>query len=55
MTCRNLAGLRREYLFALAHLCHLGPREVNDLDLADFAACIDDIDAYLKAAGKEAG
>jgi hypothetical protein len=50
MTSRNLAALRREYLFGLAHLCHLGPVQVDDLDLDDFAALTDDIDAYLKAA-----
>lgn len=39
-----LPGLRREYLTTLAIRCGLGAAEIDDLDLTDFAAYIDDID-----------
>jgi hypothetical protein len=38
-----------EYLFTLAHLCHLTAPVVDDLDLADFAAYIDSADAWIAA------
>jgi len=46
--------MRREYLFVLAHVCHLAPAAVDDLNLYDFAALADDTDAYLQAMKKGA-
>lgn len=48
----DLASLRAGYLFPLAHLCHLGPAEVDELSLADFANYIDSIDAYVRASSE---
>ena len=36
---------RAEYLFALAHACHVGPAAVDELTLADFARLTMGIDA----------
>ena len=44
--------MRREYLFVLANVCHLGPGQVDALNLYDFAAYTDDTDAYLRALKK---
>jgi hypothetical protein len=40
--------LRREYLFLLAKLCHLGAAQVDALTIADFAAYTDDIDTHIR-------
>lgn len=46
---RDLAGLRREYLFGLAHVCHLSPAQVDALSLGDFAVLIENTDQWAKA------
>lgn len=38
--------LRGRYLFALSHLCHVMPNEVDNLRLMDFAQLVLGIDAY---------
>jgi hypothetical protein len=45
----KLAELRTEYLFGMAHVCHLGPAQVDGLSLGDFATLIRDIDSWAEA------
>ena len=45
----DIEALYREYLFPLAHICHLSRGDVGALNLDDFATYIDSIDAYVKA------
>lgn len=40
-----MTAARGEYLFALAHSCHVIPAEVNKLTLADFGRLTLGIDA----------
>jgi len=49
----KLSRLRAEYLWPLAHLCHLGAAEVDALDVWDFARYIDSTDAYIEALNRE--
>ena len=48
----SVAALRSEYLFSLAHLCHVPAPMAGDLTITDFANYIDSIDAYIRAAPK---
>lgn len=41
--------LRDSYLFDFAHVCHLGPREVDVLRYLDFCNLILQIDNYHKS------
>ena len=45
----DLAAMRGEYLFSLAHVCHLPAAAVDQLDVADFANYADSIDAWIAA------
>src|SRR5579859_3649772 len=49
----DIEALYAEYLFPLAHICHLSRDEVGALPLADFATYIDSVDAYIEAVSKE--
>jgi hypothetical protein len=42
----DVEELRQKYLFDLAHLCHVTPREVDRMRLLDFFQLILDIDQY---------
>jgi hypothetical protein len=48
----GITRLRDEYLFALAHLCHVSPNE--PLKLRDLFRLVIEIDAYVTA-NKETG
>lgn len=48
----DLRKLRGEYLFTLAHVCHLAAAAVDQLDVTDFANYIDSIDAWIEAQKK---
>ena len=52
MITGDIEQLYGEYLFSLAHICHLSRDDVGRLNLADFATYIDSTDAYLKAMKK---
>lgn len=47
---RDLRALRREYLFALANLCHLPPHLSDELDIDDWEVLTREIDHYIKTA-----
>lgn len=55
LDCEHLAGLRREWLFELAHLCHCPPPVVDALSLGDFAVMIERADQHIKATAQQAG
>jgi hypothetical protein len=48
VTTGDIEALHAQYLFLLAHLCHLSRDDVGGLTLADFANYTDSIDDYLK-------
>jgi hypothetical protein len=45
--------LRAKYLFDLARICHLGPREVGVMRYLDFLAFTRHIDAMYEQASQE--
>lgn len=45
----DIERLYAEYLFPLAHICHLSRDDVGALPLQDFATYIDSTDAYIEA------
>lgn len=47
-----MRDLRREYLFDLAHICHIDARSVDALRYHDFCTYILHIDAYHEARNK---
>lgn len=44
-----MGELRAEYLFPLAHVCHITPDQVDKLTCSDFFQLIINIDQYLEA------
>lgn len=46
-----ISEMRQEYLFLLAHLCHVPPTQA--LRLADFFRLVTDIDSYIAEQNKE--
>lgn len=46
--------LRSEYLFDLAHVCHMDARQVDVLRYGDFCNYIIQIDGYWQAKRKQA-
>jgi hypothetical protein len=42
--------VRARYLFALARWCHIGPREVDQLTIGDFANLTEAIDEMVRQA-----
>ena len=45
--------MRSRYLFALANVCHVGPSQVSDLTVPDFAQLVHGINAEQAAAEKQ--
>ena len=45
----DVAALRSEYLFALAHVCHVPPEATWDLMVHDFANLIQGIESYVES------
>ena len=51
----DIEALYGEYLWPLAHVCHLSRDDVGGLTLADFARYIDGTDAYIAELQKQRG
>jgi hypothetical protein len=48
-----VTAARAEYLFALAHICHIPPPVVDEMTVADFGQLTLGIDAYQESTNGE--